>query len=105
MENPLFIPLKSEFYEAFKNGSKIDELRKYGSRWNERTCRVGRPVVISKGYGKQNRMIGTISDFCKQKGNTFSNEYRRAIMSVYGTDELDVAMIRITGLEILNGNR
>lgn len=100
MEKPLFIPLKTEFYEAFKSGNKVDELRLYGKRWNERTCRVGRQVVISKGYGKKNRMIGTISIFRKQDGWTFSDEYRKAIKSVYGTDFLEIAVIRITNLKV-----
>lgn len=42
---PLFIPLTGEFYDAFANGSKTEELRRYGPRWNERTCPVGRAVV------------------------------------------------------------
>lgn len=60
---PLFIPLKSEFYDAFKAGTKDTEYRLYGQRWNEKTCPVGRAVTLSKGYGKQNRMHGTITKF------------------------------------------
>lgn len=63
MNKPLFIPLKSQYYDAFCNGSKPEEYRKYGPRWNERTCHVGRRVTISKGYGKQNRREGTIVGF------------------------------------------
>lgn len=44
---PLFIPLKGEFYEAFADGSKTVEYRRYGPRWNERTCERGRPVVLT----------------------------------------------------------
>lgn len=98
MEKPLFIPLKTEFYEAFENGTKIYELRKYGKRWNEETCEVGRPVVLSKGYGKQSRMQGIISDFGKHRGETFSDAYRKDIKAVYGTDKIDIAMIRISDL-------
>jgi hypothetical protein len=60
---PLFIPLYTEFYEEFKNGTKNIEFRAYGPRWNEKTCVVGRPVVLSKGYGKQNRLNGVVADF------------------------------------------
>ena len=60
---PLFVPLKSEFYDAFVSWQKIWEYRKYGPRWNEKTCFIGRRVVLSKGYGKQNRSMGTIRGF------------------------------------------
>ena len=53
---PLFIPLKSKYYEEFKSGEKTEELRLYGDRWNEKTCFIGRKIVLSKGYGKQERL-------------------------------------------------
>lgn len=62
-DNPLFIPLKTEYYEAFKWGTKTVEYRRYGPRWNKKTCYVGRAVVLSKGYGKQDRVHGTIIGF------------------------------------------
>ena len=63
MTKPLFIPLKKEYYEAFLEGSKTDELRLYGPRWNENTCPAGRGVLLSNGYGKKNRTIGRIWKF------------------------------------------
>lgn len=60
-DKPLFIPLKREYFEAFKSGEKNCEYRPYGKRWNEKTCRVGRSVVLSLGYGKANRLKGTVS--------------------------------------------
>lgn len=63
----LFIPLKREWFEAFKNGRKFREMRVYGPRWNEKTCFVGRRVVLSLGYGKQNRLTGTVIDFEKSQ--------------------------------------
>lgn len=62
-EKPLFIPLKSEWFEAFENGEKTEEYRPSGGRWNERTCRIGRAVVLSHGYGKHRRMTGIITGF------------------------------------------
>lgn len=62
-EKPLFIPLKAVFYASFAIGEKEWEFRPNGPRWNERTCRVGRRVVLSRGYGKQHRMTGVIVDF------------------------------------------
>lgn len=59
----LFIPLKSQYFDAFAEGRKTDEFRLYGKRWNERTCHVGRAVTLSKGYGKKNRLSGIITSF------------------------------------------
>jgi hypothetical protein len=60
---PLFIPLKREYFEAFERGEKHEEFRPFGQRWNLRTCQVGRPVVLSMGYGKRRRLSGTITSF------------------------------------------
>jgi hypothetical protein len=60
---PLFIPLKREYFEAFASGAKTAEYRKYGARWNEKTCAPGRPVLLSCGYGKQRRLCGVITAF------------------------------------------
>ena len=62
-EKPLFIPLKAEYYEAFENGTKDTEYRRYGKIWNENNCRPGRTVTLSYGYGKARRMKGTVIDF------------------------------------------
>lgn len=62
-EAPLFIPLKTCYFEQFANGTKTVEYRRYGRGWNHDTCRVGRPVVISKGYGKYSRLTGQIVTF------------------------------------------
>lgn len=60
---PLFIPLRSEYFDAFARGEKNTEYRKHGQRWNAKTCAVGRRVVLSRGYGKQRRLTGTIAGF------------------------------------------
>ena len=98
---PLFIPLKTEFYEAFKNGSKTEELRRYGPRWNHDTCLIGRHVILSRGYGKQNRMSGVIWFFTKQHGSVFGSTYKKQIESIFGTLDIDIAVISITDLEAL----
>ena len=95
MMKPLFIPLKTEYYEAFVNGDKTEELRLYGPRWNEKTCFPGRDVILSKGYGKQNRVSGKIWKFKKQHGTTFGSTYEAALMDVYGKLDIDVACISI----------
>jgi hypothetical protein len=98
MDKPLFIPLKAEPFDAFKNGTKRDELRRYGPRWNERTCAPDREVILSLGYGKQQRLRGRIWAFKKQRGTLFGSEYKDAILRHYGTLELDVAVISINAL-------
>ena len=62
-DKPLFIPLKAEYYEAFEDGSKDTEYRRYGKIWNEKHCRIGRDVTLSYGYGKARRMKGVVTGF------------------------------------------
>jgi len=94
-DKPLFIPLKTAHFEAFKYGNKRDELRKWGAGWNDQTCKIGRPVTLSKGYGKHDRLSGTITGFKKQHGTTFGSTYRAAIQDCYGTLDLWIACITI----------
>ena len=98
MTKPLFIPLKTEYFQAFKDGSKTDELRAYGARWNEKTCAAGRPVTLSKGYGKHERMTGRVWRFKKQHGSTFGSTYKSAILAVYGTLDIEIACISINNI-------
>lgn len=92
---PLFVPLKAEYYDAFADGSKREELRRYGPRWNETTCAVGRPAILSKGYGKKHRMAGRIWKFTRQHGSTFGRTYKAAILAIYGTLDVWIACISI----------
>ena len=92
MEAPaLFIPLKTEYFEAFDAGSKDTEYRPYGPRWNERTCRVGRPVILSKGYGRARRLRGVIAGFTRARPSQPSAAWREC----YGDRECDMACITI----------
>ena len=92
---PLFIPLSGKFYDQFISGEKRSELRRYGKRWNEDTCVIGRKVVLSRGYGKHHRVSGTIREFYKRRANTFGSTYQQAIRDCYGTIDLFIAEIRI----------
>lgn len=74
---PLFIPLKSEFFEAFENGTKDTEYRPYGPRWNEKTCSIGRDVVLSYGYGKQRRLRGVVVGFEASYAPTWTDTWRK----------------------------
>jgi len=88
---PLFIPLKTAYFEAFRSGLKTVEYRPYGSRWNERTCRLGRPVILSKGYGKAHRLYGHITDFRRSGVPTCTRAWR----DCYGDRAGEAACIRI----------
>ena len=96
---PLFVPLNTEYFEAFSDGRKREELRLYGPRWNEETCKPGREVVLSKGYGKHARLKGKIWKFKRQHGSLFGSTYKDVIKKVYGTLDVDIACISITDLE------
>ncbi len=56
---PLFIPLKREWFERFRDGSKRIEWRAYGPRWNTRVAHRGRRVTLSLGYSGA-RLSGTV---------------------------------------------
>lgn len=64
---PLFIPLKTVYFERFKAGTKDTEYRQYFGPWNEKTCYAGRPVTLSKGYGKYERLHGVIESVSIRK--------------------------------------
>ena len=91
----LFIPLKSKYYEQFLSGEKRSELRLYGPRWNEKTCFVGREVILSKGYGKANRTRARVILFQKCNANDLGAPYRKAVMDVYGTLDKPIALIQM----------
>lgn len=99
MDKPLFVPMKSEYYEAFKGGEKTEELRLYGKRWNERTCYVGRKIILSKGYGKKERLIGQIWRFKKQHGSLFGSTYKKSILDVFFNLDVYIACISIKDIK------
>ena len=97
---PLFIPLKTEFYLQFKSGEKKVEYRINGPRWNECTCKVGRPVILSRGYGKKDRMKGTIKGFRRVQAKRSSCPFE-VLKSCYPdlTDYFYIAEIDIEIIE------
>ncbi len=88
---PLFIPLKTEFFEAFENGTKDTEYRMHGPRWNERTCAVGRAVTLSHGYGKKRRLKGVIVGFHAGFDPTLTEAWK----TCYGDKPRRAACIKI----------
>lgn len=95
-EKNIFVPLKTEHYEKFEDGTKKHEYRAYGPRWNERTCVVGRGITLSKGYGKQNRLYRTIVSFEKVARKNMGFREQMAFLSCYGEDFEYVAEIGVS---------
>lgn len=98
-EKPLFIPLNFEFWYAFRCGEKFDELRLYGPRWNEKTCRIGRKVVLSKGYGTAHRIIAEIGDFHKREASFFDEKRQANIFRLFDTLKKPIAQIVFTNFD------
>ncbi len=90
---PLFIPRKREYFEQFRDGTKpnMEEYRPEGQRWNARTCAVGRPVVLSLGYGKAHRLSGHIAGYRSSAEPTQTDAWK----ACYGERRVMAACIRI----------
>lgn len=87
---PLFCPLKTQYFNQFKNGEKNTEYRAYGKRWNENTCAIGRIITLSHGYSGE-RLHGKITDFqIKNISNTNED-----VMSLYRNKTELIACITI----------
>ena len=95
-EHPLFIPLNAEHFEAFEAGEKAEEYRAPGGRWNARTCRPGRPVVLSYGYGKQRRLRARVRHFRHVKVSELPLKAREAVRAIYG----QIDRVVVIGLDV-----
>lgn len=91
----LFIPLKTKPFEAFKAGTKTEEYRKYGPRWNEHTCPVGAQVTLSKGYGTEHRIEGAVTSFRRIHARSLSVTSQTAVLSIYNTLDIELACIGV----------
>ena len=94
-DKPLFIPLKTEYYEQFENGTKRFEMRKYGARWNETTLWINRDVILSKGYGKKHRMQGHITHLERMRAIAMPERYHKDIIACYGDLRVTIVCIHI----------
>lgn len=110
MDKPLFIPLMGEYYDAFLAGTKKFELRLYGDRWNIKTCRIGRQVILSRGYGKQNRATGTIKAYSLWRVAQLSPDVVARLERLYGkkvqpyTEFIAIYITDIKKIEDTNAN-
>jgi hypothetical protein len=91
---PLFIPLKREWFDAFASGSKDTEFRPFIPRWGSSVCFIGRPVILSLGYGKQKRLSGIVAGW-----KPVGPDAHPAIRWVYPTGDHFVAIkIKVAAL-------
>lgn len=93
----MFLPLKSVYFEAFVSGTKTTERRMYGVRWNEKTCTPGRQITISRGYSGD-RITGTVAAFRRTWGTKLAPDVQAEILKCYGSAEIWVAEIDVSGL-------
>lgn len=90
----LFVPLKTEYFNAFKEGRKTVEYRLYGPRWNEKQCAVGRGVRLRLGYSGED-LHGEIVGFEIKNIVDLPEEVVHAVMDCYQKDIGRIACIEI----------
>lgn len=57
---PLFVPLRREWFDSFRAGTKAEEVRRVSPQFNGRRVWPGRPVILSLGYSGRQRMHGIV---------------------------------------------
>jgi hypothetical protein len=90
-----FRPAQDQVLRGAKRDDKHSEHRLCRPRWNEKTCPPGRPILLSKGYGKQHSLQGVITEFLKRDAKTFGSTYRDSMLRLYGKLDKPTAEIRI----------
>jgi hypothetical protein len=70
------VPLRRQWFIAFRDGEKRHEWRRYGPRWNETTCYVGRAVVLGCGYSGP-RLAAVVVSFQRRKAT-------KAVAAIFG---------------------
>lgn len=92
---PLFIPLKTKYYEAFCDGTKSIEYRRPKDNFHPKKCLPGRQVTISKGYGKQHRQNGVIKSAILIDAKTLPEDKQTDVLAVYGDIDIKIIAIEI----------
>ena len=86
LPDALRIILRYRFFDAFASGEKTLEWRRYNHRWNERVCRVGRQVVLLRGYNPHPILTGRIVAYATRPSpesiTSFAPGTRCAVMSI-----------------------
>ena len=58
----LFVPLRTEYFNQFADGSKSIEYRRHTRQWTAKHCYPGRLVMLSHGYSGR-RLSAVIEHF------------------------------------------
>lgn len=96
MKPNLFLPLKSEHFDRFDDGSKDTERRVYGKKWNTTVCHVGRKVTLSRGYGKKKRLVGVITNVHLTDFQFLTPKTQEDLIACYGNGVVRETIIEIT---------
>ena len=98
---PLFVPLTAEHYDRFESGHKNTEYRLLGPRWNGKTCYKDRPVVLSRGYGKQRRIRTRITGTVIIPYKDLPDCIQTSLQSLYSdlTPDREIIAIKMAPLE------
>lgn len=96
---PLFIPLSRQFWALFASGQKDIEYRRYGPKWNEKVCTIGRQVTLSNGY-TQRRISGTIRSFIVRRLYQFNPSEQLELKEVWPALPRD-AKIACIGIDVV----
>jgi hypothetical protein len=66
-EDRLFVPLNKQWYDLFKEGKKLWEIRAVGPRFNPKTVYTGRIVELRRGYAVKGALWGRIVDIAEMR--------------------------------------
>ena len=60
----MLIVVRKVWFEELRGGAKRVEYRRYGRRFNERVCYIGRPVAFAYRYDRVSpRLTGVVTSF------------------------------------------
>jgi hypothetical protein len=66
-EDRLFVPLNKKWYDLFKAGTKLWEIRAVSPRFNHKTVYTGRTVELRRGYAVKGALWGRITDVAEMR--------------------------------------
>lgn len=96
-EKPIFIPLKMQKFNEFKNGTRKYELR-VGEKWGIVNCPIGRKIILSKGYRNHERLNALVTGHKSVSIDDLSFKERCDILNIYG----GVNTVYEIGIEVEN---
>ena len=95
MEDELEIKVFEKYFEQWIDRKKKYEMRIYGEKWNEKTCRVGKKAIIRCGSKGLSSVSGVISGFSVVEACDLPQSDQDTIKEIWGTIDLTMACIEI----------